>query len=78
MTEAFRRLEKEEVSEAEVIEFGTGKLRLAAQEGDMIHGSIMAGQSSGLVCEVLPARELIQSLMDQTQAAITHLAGLAA
>ena len=74
MMEEFRKLERDAVTDAQAIEFGTGKLRLAAVEGDMIHGSVMAGQSSGLVCEVLPVRDLVESLVSQTKAAIERLA----
>ena len=76
MTEEYRKMEKQAVPEAQVIEFGTGKLRIAAQEGDMVHGSVMAGQSSGLICEVLPTRDLVESLMAQTEATIGLLARL--
>jgi len=60
MTRKFKAMEREGISEEQLIELGTGKLRLAVQEGDMTWGSIMAGQISGLIEDVLPAAEIIR------------------
>jgi enoyl-[acyl-carrier protein] reductase II len=49
-------------------EFWIGGLRKAAMEGDVEHGSLMAGQSVGLVREVLPVRRLIDQLIDEAVA----------
>lgn len=63
MTRKFAAMEKEGISEEELIELGTGKLRLAVEEGDMNWGSIMAGQVSGLIQDVLPAAEIIRRMV---------------
>jgi enoyl-[acyl-carrier protein] reductase II len=55
MVRQFEELERHGISEAEIIEFGTGKLRLAAVEGDMTNGSVMAGQIAGMVNDIVPA-----------------------
>lgn len=46
-------------------EFWIGGLKKGAIDGDIERGSIMAGQSVGLVKEVLPAAEIISRLIDE-------------
>ena len=68
------RLEKTtRISEDELIAFGTGKLCLAAQEGDVQNGSVMAGQVSGLISDILPVAELLEQIMAQAQEQIAVL-----
>lgn len=67
MTHKFAAMEKEGISEEQLIELGTGKLRLAAEEGDMIWGSVMAGQISGLIHDVLPAAEIIRRMVAEAE-----------
>ena len=77
MTTQFREMEKVGISEEEIIEFGTGKLRLAAVEGDVVNGSVMAGQISGLVRDIVPTKEVIQRIMAEAEATLQRLGGLA-
>jgi enoyl-[acyl-carrier protein] reductase II len=65
MTRKFEELEKVGLSEEELLEFGTGKLRLAAMDGDMREGSFMAGQSCGLIRDIVPAAELIERIISE-------------
>ena len=51
--------------------FWAGALRRAAIEGDVENGSLMAGQSVGMVTEEQPTNEIIADLIDQ---AVTALA----
>jgi len=76
MTRKFQELERKGVTEEEIIEFGTGKLRLAVEKGDMKQGSVMAGQICGLIHEVLPVRELIEGMIAQAQEVIEQLNSL--
>ena len=46
-------------------EFWIGGLKKAAIEGDVDNGSLMAGQSVGLVSERMPAAEIIRHLIDE-------------
>lgn len=55
------------ITNEEIEAFGTGSLRKAAVEGDLEHGSFMAGQIAGLVCDVKPAAEIIDSILDEAQ-----------
>lgn len=45
--------------------FWAGSLRRAVVEGDIEHGSLMAGQSVGLVTKQQPTREVIEELVAQ-------------
>ena len=73
MVREFLRLEKEVEAEKMTIEFGTGKLRLAVVDGDTMNGSMMAGQSAGLVNDIAPTRELIQRIMAEAEAILLSL-----
>jgi enoyl-[acyl-carrier protein] reductase II len=64
------------VSEEELIAFGTGKLRLAAEEGDVNHGSVMGGQVSGLITDVVSCRVLIERIVGTAQEQIQSLGRL--
>ena len=78
MVHQFEELERRGISEQEIIEFGTGKLRLAAIEGDMINGSVMAGQIAGMVNDIVPVKELIERIVAEAEEIIAKLQGLKA
>jgi enoyl-[acyl-carrier protein] reductase II len=74
MGREFARLErKAQVTEEELIAFGTGKLRLAAEDGDVDQGSVMAGQACGLVDDIVCVAELIERIVRQAEAQIAAL-----
>jgi len=73
MMHRFRALEKEQCTEDELVAFGEGKLRLAVERGDVVHGSLMAGQSCGLTRDVVPAAELIQRIVSEAEALLLRL-----
>jgi enoyl-[acyl-carrier protein] reductase II len=50
--------------------FWAGALRRAVIEGDIETGSVMAGQSVGMVTRIQPVAEIIQELVDQAVAAL--------
>jgi enoyl-[acyl-carrier protein] reductase II len=66
-----RELEEGKISrekaQYEVENFWMGALRRAVVEGDVEHGSLMAGQSVGLIREVLPMREIIGNLVREAE-----------
>lgn len=76
MSRQFEAMEKAGVSEQEILEFGTGRLRLAVVEGDVVNGSLMAGQIAGLIHDVLPVAELLRRINDQAEALLARLATL--
>lgn len=56
-----------------VEEYWVGSLRRAAVEGDVEHGSLMAGQSVGLVERVQPLREILAEIVRDADAALTDV-----
>jgi len=65
----FRRgeLDKKEAQLA-IEHFWAGALRKAAIDGDIERGSLMAGQSVGMVTKIQPAQEIIDELVAQANA----------
>lgn len=78
MTTYFAELERRGVDEAELIALGTGKLRLAVEQGDVEQGSLMAGQVAGLIRDVVSVRDLIQRTVAEAEATIQRLQALRA
>ena len=60
LTAEFDTLDKRQAGIDEIEKLGTGRLRDAAIDGDVEWGSVMAGQSSALVNEILPAAQIIE------------------
>jgi len=54
-------------AQIKVEEFWMGRLRDAVMDGDIEHGSLMAGQSVGLVNEVMTVQEIIDELVRDTE-----------
>jgi enoyl-[acyl-carrier protein] reductase II len=51
-------------------------LRKAVVDGDVDFGSLMAGQSVGLIHEIKPIKEIIQQLMQEAEAELQRLHSL--
>ena len=51
--------------------FWAGALRGAVIDGDIETGSVMAGQSVGMVTSIQPVASIIQELIDQAVGALT-------
>lgn len=67
MTSEYLKKEAEGASLEELEQLTLGGLRKAVVEGDVQHGSVMAGQIAGLVKEELSCEELIQKLVRETK-----------
>jgi len=59
-----------DAAQLEIEHFWAGALRRAVVDGDVEEGSLMAGQSVGLVTREQPAAEIIAELMGQAAAAL--------
>jgi enoyl-[acyl-carrier protein] reductase II len=59
-----------EAAQLDIEHFWAGALRRAVIEGDVEQGSVMAGQSVGLVTREQPTAEIIAELVDQALAAL--------
>lgn len=60
-------------AQLEIEHFWAGALRKAVIDGDVEHGSIMAGQSVGMVTSEQPAAAIIAKLLDQAASAIAKM-----
>lgn len=70
MTNQYLQKEKEGASFEELELLTLGGLRKAVVDGDVANGSVMSGQSAGLVKEKMSCKELIQKLVQETDALI--------
>lgn len=66
-TREYLKLEKEGASFEELEKLTLGGLRKAVVEGDVIEGSVMAGQIAGLVKREQTCAEMIQEIMAQAE-----------
>lgn len=62
-------------AQLQIERFWAGALRRAAIEGDIESGSIMAGQSVGMVTKEEPVAEIIAALLAESEAALTNRSG---
>ena len=65
MTKEYLKLEKEGADFMELEKLTLGSLRKAVMEGDVVNGTVMAGQIAGLVKKVQPCKEIIREIMEQ-------------
>ncbi|GAB6107068.1 enoyl-[acyl-carrier-protein] reductase FabK [Fusibacter bizertensis] len=63
-------LEKKGASVEELEAIGAGALKKAAVDGDIVYGSVMAGQVAGLVKKMQPAKEIVDEIFDECNAII--------
>lgn len=76
LSREFQKLEKNGASADELEELGKGTLPLAAVTGDIINGSVMAGQIAGLVTKEESCREIIEDLINGAKKVIDNFGGL--
>ena len=60
-------------AQEQVEKFWIGALRKAAIEGDVAMGSLMAGQSVGLVDKIMPIKELVAELLTDAEAELAQV-----
>jgi enoyl-[acyl-carrier protein] reductase II len=65
-----------EKAQFEVENFWMGALRRAVVEGDIDYGSLMAGQSVGLMHDILPMKSIIDNLVADAETEMTRLSGM--
>ncbi len=73
LTREFEKLEFSGASKEELEELGRGRLRLAAEKGDVEWGSVMAGQVVGYVNKEETAEEIIKDVMEGAEKTIKAL-----
>ncbi len=82
-TDAFTRMQHEVIAEfksgkldkkeaqLKIEHFWAGALRKAVIDGDIEYGSVMAGQSVGMVSKIQPVKEILEELIGQAEEYIT-------
>lgn len=73
MSREYVKLEYQNVSRDELEQLTLGSLRKAVLEGDTKNGSLMAGQISGLVKEIRPVAEILDSIYTEAKAELERL-----
>lgn len=68
MSREYLKMEKEGASFEELEQLTLGSLRKAVIDGDVTHGSLMAGQSAGLVKKEQSCKEIIDEMMAEAAA----------
>ncbi|MCF2642078.1 enoyl-[acyl-carrier-protein] reductase FabK [Roseburia hominis] len=67
MTKEYQRKEKEGASFEELELLTLGSLRKAVMDGDVVNGSVMAGQIAGMIKEEQTTKEIIENVMKQAK-----------
>jgi len=62
-------------AQLQIEHYWAGALRRAVIEGDVEHGSVMAGQSVGMVTKEEPLADILQTLIDEGAQALERRAG---
>lgn len=68
MTREYLKIEEDGVSLEELETLTLGSLRKAVMDGDVVNGSLMAGQIAGLVKKEQTCKEIIEEIMDEAAA----------
>ncbi len=72
----FMKLEASGASKEELERFGEGKLKVAARDGDLQNGSIMAGQIAGLIKDIKPVKEIVEDIIKEAKDSVSKINGL--
>ena len=73
LTRKLAKMENEEISREEFEQMAAGSLRKAVQDGNLEEGSFMAGQISGMVKQIAPAKVLVEELMGSSEQLLKSL-----
>lgn len=68
LTKEYIKLEESKASVEEIESFAAGSLRKAVVDGDVVYGSVMAGQIAGMIKKRQSCKEIIEELMAETEA----------
>ncbi|HHW41455.1 MAG TPA: enoyl-[acyl-carrier-protein] reductase FabK [Syntrophomonadaceae bacterium] len=73
LTRRYEELIRQGATEEELNQLGVNKLRAAVVDGDVIYGSVMAGQSAALVKKIEPAVEIVRSIAGEAEEVLKRL-----
>ncbi|NLM65420.1 MAG: enoyl-[acyl-carrier-protein] reductase FabK [Firmicutes bacterium] len=74
-TREFARMEREGRPPEEVMEFGMGRLARAVREGDVVWGSVMAGQVAGMVRRRVSASHIVNEVVSEAETILRAVGG---
>ena len=72
MTREYLKLEKEGVPFEELEYLTLGSLRKAVMEGDVVNGTVMAGQIAGMIKKEQTCKEMIEEIMAEAKALLPN------
>lgn len=72
MTRNYLKLEQEGKSFEELEILTLGSLRKAVVEGDMVNGSVMAGQIAGLISKEQSCKEIMEEIINEAESLISN------
>jgi enoyl-[acyl-carrier protein] reductase II len=75
-TDKFLDLERVGAPQEKMDQLATGTNRLAAIEGDVVNGSVFAGQSLVALKSIRPAKEIIESIYNEAVEVLNKASGL--
>lgn len=67
MTRDYLKLEKEGAAFEELEQLTLGSLKKAVIDGDIVHGSVMAGQSAGLIKKEQSCKEIMDEIVEEAE-----------
>lgn len=73
LSRKYTALEKENAPLEEIEKLGAGALRKAAREGDMVGGSVMAGQIAGLISKRGSCKEIIEEMFAEAEEIVKNI-----
>ena len=74
LTREFEEMERSGASTEELDKLGAGKLNLATHKGDVENGSVMIGQISGMLDDILPVADIIHNIVEGLPSAVSGAA----
>jgi len=77
LTREFEKLEERCASKEELEALGAGKLKAAAVDGDVVYGSVMAGQIAGLIKDIKPVKSIIEDIINDARSIVNGLKNFA-
>ena len=72
LTNEFIKLEEAHASFEEIEALGVGALRKAVIDGDVKGGTFMAGQIAGMVNEIRPVKDIVETMMNDANALLKN------
>ncbi len=67
------KIEKEGIDTSYIDEKGVGALKKSVIDGDVDNGSVMAGQSAGMVKDVKSCKDIIEDMMNEAENIMSNL-----